>query len=302
MIELKTYHLPRSTETQAFWNEDHYLITKVATLAYRFFVENFAIFVINQGAKVNNFFKADETPEALEPQEPLPPSFTPNFIPLIEKSVEKAVLGSLFWRVVKSVFGYAVPLTEKLDQCGTHASFAWLNNLKQLELKHFALFSAAVPLTYSLVQAVRKQPADLPLTEKLKNVAKEQFSAPHAVFYGSILALSLSNPLYGRALGLTSKDGFDASGHVMLKTALAPIVGAALSQAAVTNPNAATIGTMVYTFSDGVFISNTVRLCHTAMESVAGYVWGLGIVATSAALANTFVWLNQPNVAQYKKS
>lgn len=301
MIELKTYHTPKPTETQEIWQGDQFLLIKIATIAYKILVENVGIFLYNQSTKVRNYFKKDTKPKAVDekPAPPPSPAPVPNYAHMFSKTVRVALFGTLFWRGAKSLMGWSVPLRDKVEvDCGSRAMFQWINNIKQFEIKHFALASIAIPFTINLVDAIRKEPKDLALTTKVTNAVKKQFSAPHFIFYASMIGLALANPLYGRALGFTSNDGFDASGHLMLKTVLAPIVGVALSQTAYAHPQFAAIFAVAYSFTDGIFLKNTTNYCHTALESLAGYAWGIGIGITSTALASTYMRLNPPKIAK----
>jgi len=306
MIELKTYNTFNSPEIQVTWQDDQFLLTKIATIAYRILIENVWICVQNQTAKVRNYFNADapSQPVKAKPPAPIP---VPNYSYMFSKTVQGALIGTLFWRTAKNLLSYViserflgmpVPLREKVAHCGTRASFQWINSIKQLEIKHFALASAAIPFAINLYDGIQKEPKNLPLTSKVTNAVKKQFSAPHFIFYASMIGLALANPLYGRVLGFSSDDGFDASGHLMLKTVLAPIVGVALTQTAIARPAFSALFAMTYTISDGIFLKNTTNYCHTALESLAGYAWGIGIGFASAAIENTYIHLNPPKAVK----
>jgi len=170
-----------------------------------------------------------------------------------------------------NITGYEAPLTESIKN-GTHVDFPIINKPKQLELKTFALASAVVPFLVNLGAAlVRRQ--------SIRN----QFSPSNLAFYGTLTGLSLANSLYGRTLGLTTRS-FDSSGHIMLKTALAPAVAFGVSKAAQipdVGRSFATLFAGAYLITDGIFLKNTVRFYHSVPEAVAGLGWGASIIGMS---------------------
>lgn len=328
MIELKPYHTLHSPDIRALWKEDHFLLTKVAKTAYRILIGNVAIFIHNRTACVRNYFIYKQKAGT---------DYTRAILSLIEGSMMQALLTRAIlgpWNIWNTL-----PLGDKCDPllkivslptpprsssdvmfmcssggtcriacpCEDLVAWPWINRLKQLELEHFALFSAGIFFTYNIVQAVRAEPKNLPLTKKIANVAKKQFSAPQFIFYASLITLSLVTSRYREALWLGSKYGFDrygfeSSGHFMLKTVLAPIVGATLSQMGRTNPPLAAFGATVYTITDAIFLRNTAHVYHTAAEVIAGYLWGRVIITASDGVAKLSTkvfhhWYNSPNVA-----
>lgn len=170
MIELKLYNTHQSVDIQQIWNGDRFLLTKIALIAYKILIENVAIFLCNQTAKVRIFFKKPdakiENPQvapSLAPEKPPIPDYSLYF----SRTVRASLTVALFWRTAKSLLGWATPLGEKVKNCGAVANGQWINNLKQFELKHCALASALIPLAIHLFDTIQKEPKELSLTQRI---------------------------------------------------------------------------------------------------------------------------------------
>ncbi|MBI5272552.1 MAG: hypothetical protein HY861_01040 [Chlamydiia bacterium] len=175
------------------------------------------------------------------------------------------------------------PLFEKnQDLCRAafpdHWVFKAVNTMKQWELKTCALLTPILPLAIQVCYdtvASKKPKITSRLYSAYQNISRDQIISLVAV-----VTLGLTHGMYASSLGITSKT-FDASGHLMLKVALASLLSSYLKAARgnkITKTAAYALGCL-YALTDGVLIHNTVKACHTPAESAAGIGWGLGILA-----------------------
>lgn len=153
------------------------------------------------------------------------------------------------------------------------------------------------------------------LCQKIGQAVKRQFTLKECVFFGVSAALSFGHSVYSEKLFLTppkfrvpetcpasdfiepikpklpttpATTAFDASGHVMLKLALAPLLVNLLSKTSSTHPRLAKTIATGYAITDAVFLANTAYLCHKAYEATAGMFWA-GTIASIAGVTARLV-------------
>jgi len=165
----------------------------------------------------------------------------------------------------------------KFASCGKYASLVPVNRPKQLELKTFALLSATLPWLFNLGVAKRQNQS-----------IRDQFNKKNLLYYAPLIGLSLMNPIIGAHFELTSRNGFDSSGHIMMKMAVGPAFAAAIAKTAQFSPILGSIFSGAYIFSDAVFVKNTALYCHTGLELGAGLAWGSAILGISSIVSRIF--------------
>ena len=274
----KVYLGINSPEFQKCWKKDDLLIVNVMRVAYAFFTHNLSVFFQHQRDFVKKLFHLDVSSQEVKVSPPIPDKGMVSLVSAIPfAGIALGMLGGIMNRCIQGV-----PSDFKYESCRAatpHMVLPGLNRLKQLELKFFSLFSATVPLTYNFIQAVRKEPKDLPFVERVTHAVKKQICSKEFVFTSVLMALSLSNAMYSPSLRLTQKGGFDSSGHAMMKTVLAAVMASAVGNTFPSTPYLGTAFTVAYAATDAIFLYNAARFCHTVAETGAGVLWGMGIIA-----------------------
>lgn len=164
-----------------------------------------------------------------------------------------------------------------------------INEIKQWELKHFALLPLTALFTYNVIAAFRKISSETPLKERIVQSIKEQISIKGLLSFSTVAVLALGNPLYCRSLGICSTEGFDSSGHLMMEVALAPSMANALKTTGKNNVQLAIVAGAVYAMTSAILIHNTTDFCHSLPETIAGIAWGASIIALSRAVQSLVV-------------
>ena len=325
---LRPYTNFKSPSIQTIWNGDHYLINRVILIAFKIFSQNIGTFFYNRYAQLKNLITWSKPPVPANPIVSEPPepttsdgdfkAYTPPLINKIARWTPIAapilplagVLAGVFYRAAKSI-----PNDHRL--CDSKDIFLpTINSIKQWELKTFALASiliAASPLIYRSIQNIRcvNCPKDCAYRSKpfQKRIANELYNCFWKYFKGSkselisscsLAVLALASPLYAQPLGLKG-DGFNSSGHVMLKFSLGFIIGKVFGETAWNHPKFTVAMASTYALTDLIFLANTTAFCHTPQETIAGLLWSASILSMSGATGylaeKAFNWNNNRKVS-----
>lgn len=291
----KNYFTLTSPEIQNIWQNDRNLLTKIAKIGYLLLIQNTVNFAYNQYLWLTKLFSPISSP--------IDPHVSPE---ALYQDSDKLVtpmmpyLGVLLGigkgLVQRSSFS-SLSLGQKFhcSDLKYHFSFEQINRIKQWEVKNFALLSIAAVFAFNVISELRKNPSEKPLLQRVKEALANQFSKKELLTFSSIALLALANPLYSHRLGLSMKDGFDSSGHVMLKLALAPIFARAIAKTEKDHPRLAASAALIYAATDAIFLYNTTYFCHTAMETLAGMAWAGSILALSYGITS-FGWTDKKKV------
>ncbi|MBX9744689.1 MAG: hypothetical protein K2X08_05705 [Chlamydiales bacterium] len=216
-------------------------------------------------------------PPSLEPKKQKTPSILPYY---------GIILGT--------IGGFAQRFFQSTDLCFKDKTLAkhvfekipalqTINSLKQLEITQISLLAPLAPLVLQIALDVCKNKEDLELLTRIGSSLKKNITAQHKAYLCLVISAILVPILYPN--GFT--DGFDPSGHMMLKTLLAALT--ARTMAAVDHIQVSRLLPFLYgayAVTDAALIYTTVSVCHTAAETLTGLAAGLLLSqATKSALS-----------------
>lgn len=175
----------------------------------------------------------------------------------------------LFIGLLTGLFTRELGFSEKDPTLSQFFTFQWLNEMKQIEIKNFALLIPLLPLVLKILWDLRQ--------DAIKEAFRKAFTRELLIYLAAVFAAMLF-AAYARPWF----SGFDPSAHVLLKFQLAALTQKVLQ----TFSKLASFRTLflfsaLYSLSDAALIHNTASYCHTLLELLAGL--GIGVLLTCSA-------------------
>lgn len=155
--------------------------------------------------------------------------------------------------------------------------FQTINSLKQLEITQISLLAPLAPLILQIALDVCKSKEDQELLTRIGSALKKNVTGERAAYLCLVISAILVPILYPSEF----KEGFDPSGHMMLKTLLAALT--ARTMTAVDLSQASRLLPLIYgayALTDAALIYTTVSVCHTVAETLTGL--GAALVLSQA--------------------
>ncbi|MDP1607886.1 MAG: hypothetical protein Q8L98_01070 [Chlamydiales bacterium] len=145
--------------------------------------------------------------------------------------------------------------------------FQTINSLKQLEITQFSPLIPLAPLVLQIALDVCKNKEDQELLTRIGSALKKNVTGERAAYLCLVVSAIVVPILYPSEF----KEGFDPSGHMMLKTLLA-----ALTARTITAVDLSQVSRFLplvygaYALTDAALIYTTVSVCHTVAETLTG--------------------------------
>lgn len=182
----------------------------------------------------------------------------------------------------ETVHGVGAGFCEELKR----NSFATAINLaKQWEIKTFAVLTPFILVIGTVAYDALQKPKKAPSDRLLKNLPKVIFKKD-VLITATLTGISiLANHLLGHYLPI----GFDASGHVMMKSAATyGLITACEKMRSSGHNKAAFVAGAVVGATDALFMANTAACFHSVAEVVAGGVAAIAIKLGTDKIVSVF--------------